>query len=45
MYHLKLGYHDINNIPWEYIEWFYNRHTQYLVDLEKEENEKFNRFG
>jgi len=40
MHHLRLGYQDIVNMPWEHVEWFYNRHTQYLVDLEKEQEEQ-----
>jgi hypothetical protein len=34
MHHLNLGYQDICSMPWEYFEWFYNRHTQHLIDLE-----------
>jgi hypothetical protein len=45
MNHLKLGYQDIETIPWEEVEWFYNRHTQYLIDIQKEQNEKRNKFG
>ncbi|MGN1393981.1 MAG: hypothetical protein ACI4V7_08145 [Succinivibrionaceae bacterium] len=45
MYHLKLGYQDVANMPWEYVEWFYNRHTQHLIDIEQEQNEKYNKFG
>jgi hypothetical protein len=45
MNQLKLGYQDIQTMPWEYVEWFYNRHTQYLIDLEKERNEAQNKFG
>ena len=37
---LKIGYNDLCNMPWEYIEWFYNRHIQYLVDQEKKRNEQ-----
>ena len=40
MQNLHLGYNDICTMPWEYIEWFYNRHIQYLVDQEKKLNEE-----
>lgn len=45
MLHLKVGYSDLQDMPWEYLDWFYNRHTQYLVDLEKEQNEPLHKFG
>lgn len=40
MNNLKIGYNDLCNMPWEYIEWFYNRHIQYLIDQEKKRNEQ-----
>lgn len=40
MHNLKLSYTDICEMPWEYIEWFYNRHIQYIVDKEKKQNEE-----
>lgn len=45
MHHLKIGYNDIMEMPWEYVEWFYDRHSQYLIDLEQAQNEQINRFG
>lgn len=45
MYHLKLGYEDVVTMPWDYFEWFHNRHAQHLIDLEKEQKEAMNKFG
>lgn len=45
MYHLKLGYEDVISMPWDYFEWFHNRHSQHLIDLEKEQKEAMNKFG
>ena len=46
MYQLKLGYNDICSMPWEYVEWFYNRQIQQLVDLEQaQEKAKGNIYG
>ena len=44
MRHLKLGYHDIDEMPWEYIEWLYNRHSQFLIDEQKKRDEQNNKF-
>ena len=44
MRQLKQGYNDIENMPWEYVEWFYNRQTQYLINLEKAKQEAQNKF-
>ena len=45
MRQLNLSYESIQIMPWEYFEWFFNRQTQYLIDKQKEENEKQNKFG
>ena len=36
MYHLHIGYNDIENMSWEYVEWFYNRQVQEIIDKTKE---------
>lgn len=36
MQQLKLGYNDIKNMPWEYVEWFYDRQCKHLIDKEQE---------
>ena len=38
MHNLNLGYTDIESMPFEHLEWYYQRHLQYLIDLEKEQN-------
>ena len=45
MDHLKLGYLDIQSMPWEYFDWIYRRHMQYLIDEEQKRNEQYNMFG
>ena len=35
-----MSYGDIQDTPWEHIEWIYNRHLQELIDLQKKQNEK-----
>ena len=45
MYHLKLGFNDIQSMPWDELEWFYNRHNQHLIDMEREQNEANGVFG
>lgn len=45
MDHLKFGYGDLQNTPWEFVEWFYRRHTQYLIEQDQKRNEQFNKFG
>ena len=38
MYNLKMSYQDIQQMPWEYLDWIYKRHIQFLVDREQEMN-------
>jgi hypothetical protein len=45
MHHLNLGYNDIESMPWEYFDWFYDRHLQHLIDEDKKRNEQENKFG
>ena len=45
MYLLKLGFNDIQSMPWDELEWFYNRHNQHLIDMEREQNEANGIFG
>lgn len=44
MHNLNLGYQDIQTMPWEFIEWFYNKHVQYLVDKQKASQEQRGHF-
>ena len=42
MTHLHLGYNDIESMPLEYIEWFYDRQLKdYLDKQQKKENSGF----
>ena len=45
MYHLKLGFNDIQSIPWDELDWLYNRHNQHLIELEQQQNEANGVFG
>ena len=40
MNNLKIDYNSIQSMPWEYFEWFYNRHLQFLIDLENKKQEQ-----
>lgn len=40
MNQLHISYRDLQEMPWEYVDWFYNRHSQYLIDLEEEQNRR-----
>lgn len=40
MHHLGLGYNDIESMPWEYFNWFYERHAQHLIDLQEQQNQQ-----
>ena len=40
MRNLNLGYQDLQSMPWEYQEWFYNRHLQFLIDQEQAMNQQ-----
>lgn len=40
-----MGYNDIKEMPWEFVDWFYNRHIQSLVDKKKARDEQNNHFG
>lgn len=39
-----MDYDALMNSPWETIEWLYSRHTQQLVDLQKEQQKGTNNF-
>jgi len=45
MANLHMGYNDIKEMPWEFVDWFYNRHIQDLVDKKKARDEQNNHFG
>lgn len=34
-----MGYEDLMKMPWETLDWIYNRHVQELIDLQKKKNE------
>lgn len=35
-----MSYRDLQEIPWEYLEWLYNRQIQFLVDQEQAMNQQ-----
>jgi len=41
---LHVSFMDICNMPFDQFEWFYNRHNQHLIDLQKERDEQQNKF-
>lgn len=45
IYHLKLSFTDIQNIPWDELDWLYNRHNQHLIELEQKQNAENGIFG
>ena len=45
MCNLNLSYQDTNEMPWEYLDWFYSRHVQHLVDKQKAIDELNNKFN
>ena len=45
MDNLHLGYNDLQSMPWEFVDWYYNRHIQHLVDKRKAVEEQNNHFG
>ena len=45
MDNLHLGYNDLQSMPWEFVDWYYNRHIQHLVDKRKAREEQNNHFG
>ena len=45
IYHLKLSFTDIQNIPWDELDWLYNRHNQHLIELEQKQNAENGVFG
>jgi len=44
VYQLHLSYEELMNTPWEVIEWLYNRHLQQLIDEQKKQEERLNKF-
>lgn len=47
MQQLKLGYNDIKTMPWEYVEWFYDRQCKHLIDKEQaqQQGQRAGKFG
>lgn len=39
-----MSYGDIQETPWEYLDWLYNRQLQELIDLQKKQAEKDNQY-
>lgn len=40
MRNLGISYQDLQQMPWEYQEWFYNRQLQFFIDQEQEMNKQ-----
>ena len=40
MHHMHMSYGDIQEMPWEYLDWFYDRQIQELAELKKKQAEK-----
>ena len=41
---MHLTYLDIQAMPWEYLDWFYDRQVQEIVNLEKKRAEKNHKY-
>lgn len=39
MTHLKLGYSDLENMPIEELDWFYERELKEIIDRQKEQRQ------
>lgn len=40
MRELHISYQDLQEMPVEYQDWLYHRHVQYLVDMQKEQEQR-----
>ncbi len=35
-----MSYDDIVNMPWETVDWLYNRHVQQLIEMQKQQEDQ-----
>jgi len=40
IYQLHMDYETIVNMPWETVDWLYNRHVQQLIEMQKQQEEQ-----